>query len=291
MRVSACITTRNRTECLKPCLEALWNSDIKPHSVVVSDDSPDEKVQQQNQQVVQQYPGTIYVLGPQNGVCGNRNNAVNTIPVDETDLIAFVDDDICVEPDFITKAIDRYTQISPEQRNQTILSGVSQGPEGGHLMVSGKLTFRGYFTASNIHETVAIHAALFPRSFFELEQWDENIFFGYEDAELCLRALKRGYKILHCPELKVIDLGAISKGSLVVPEIGTLTKYEISVEAARLYVGIKRYKDLFPNPVKLVTFLVIYFVHMTTYLIRRKAIQAWPEIVRRSRFEKLWQPL
>ncbi|WP_017316823.1 glycosyltransferase family 2 protein [Mastigocladopsis repens] len=291
MRVSACITTRNRTKNLDECLEALWNSNIKPHRVVVSDDSPTLEVQQQNSQIVEKYPGTTYIIGPRRGVCANRNNAVNAIPASETDFVAFIDDDICVKPDFIAGAVDRYTQMSPEQRNYTILSGVSQNPNGTYEMVSGKLSFRGYFCHSDAPESVAIHAALFPRSLFEQEQWDENIFFGYEDAELCLRALKRGCRIIHCPELRVIHAGGVAfKSTLHEPGIGCLTKYEISIEAARLYVGIKRYKNLYPNPVKLVAFLILYFVHMTAYLLKKGAIQAWPEIVRLSQIQRLWQP-
>jgi GT2 family glycosyltransferase len=288
MRVSACITTRNRPQDLENCLRSLWNSDIKPHSVVVSDDSPELQLQQQNQEIVQQYPGTIYITGPRVGVCANRNNAVNAIPTSETDFVAFIDDDICVDSDFIARAIERYIQISPEQKYCTILSGVSRSTDG-YEMVSGKLNFRGYFSTSDVPETVAIHAALFPRSFFDKEQWDENIFFGYEDAELCLRALRCGYEIVHCPELRVFHAGADCKSSLMVPDIGNLTNYEISIEAARLYVGIKRYKDLFPNFLNLVIFFCFYFVHMTAYLFKRGSIQAFPEIVRRSKIQKLWQ--
>ncbi|MBD2359721.1 glycosyltransferase family 2 protein [Anabaena sp. UHCC 0399] len=288
MRVSVCITTRNRPQYLENCLRSLWDSDTKPHSVVVSDDSPDLEVQERNYQIVQQYPHITYLTGPRIGVCANRNNAVNAILSSETDFVAFIDDDICVEPDFITRAIAQYTEISPEQRNSTILSGISHSPEGC-VMASGKLSFRGYFCASDIPETVAIHATIFPRQFFDQEQWDENIFFGYEDAELCLRALKREYKILHCPELRVLNTGDNGKSSLMVSDIGTLTYYEISIEAARLYVGIKRYKNLFPNLLKLAVFCFVYFLHMTVYLWRRSSLQAWPEIIRRSHVERLWQ--
>ncbi|MEO1186969.1 MAG: glycosyltransferase family 2 protein, partial [Cyanobacteria bacterium J06636_27] len=65
---------------------------------------------------------------------------------------------------------------------------------------------------------------------------------------------------------------------------------ELHIEAARLYVGIKRYKNLFPNPIKLLVFLAIYFVHMSAYLLKRGAITAWPEIIRRSQIHLLlWQ--
>jgi GT2 family glycosyltransferase len=290
MRVSACITTRNRTKKLDACLEALWNSQVKPHIVVVSDDSPEVEVQQANLQVVQKYPGTRYVLGPRRGVCANRNNAVNSIPESETEFVAFVDDDICVQSDFIALAINRYAQMSVEQKKSTILTGTSYHGDGARLL-PGKLTFQGHFCPTDdIPQTVVIHAALFPRHFFTQEQWDENIFFGYEDAELCLRAIKRGYKILYCPELQVRGIAEDSTLEVGTTGIGGLSNYELHIEAARLYIGIKRYKDLFPNFWKLVAFIILYFLQMTKYLLQKRAIQAWPEILRRSRIQKLLLP-
>jgi GT2 family glycosyltransferase len=287
MRVAACITTRNRPHDLENCLRSLLNSETKPHRIVVSDDSLDIETQQQNYQIVQKYFPTTYIIGPHAGVCANRNHAVKSIPASEADLVAFIDDDVCVSSDFISYSIKRYLKISPEQRNYTILSGISHCIDGSE-MVAGKLSFRGYFCKSETPETVAIHATLFPRSFFEQEQWDENIFFGYEDAELCLRALKRGYKILHCPELRVVHASIDGQSSLVISDIGSLTNYEISIEAARLYVGIKRYKVLFPNYLKLISFCCVYFLHMTAYLLKRSSLQAWAEIIRRSQIKKLF---
>ncbi|MGB3759725.1 MAG: glycosyltransferase [Rivularia sp. (in: cyanobacteria)] len=287
MRIAACITTRNRSEQLDNCLKALWNSTVKPHLVVVSDDSQDVEVQRSNQEVVKKYPGTTYITGPKRGVCANRNNAVNATSALETDFVAFVDDDICVEPDFIANAVNRYSQIPNDQRKYTILTGSSTSTQGEKLLPS-KLSFRGYFCATEgTPETVVIHAALFPRQFFSQEQWDEDIYFGYEDAELCLRAIKYGYKIVSCSELQVNERSTDSV--LDAPGIGGVSNYELHIEAARLYIGIKRYKNLFPNPIKLLAFLAIYFVHMSGYLFKRGAIQAWAEIIRRSRIHLLWE--
>ncbi|MEM7726625.1 MAG: glycosyltransferase [Cyanobacteria bacterium P01_A01_bin.45] len=287
MRISACITTRNRTQHLEACLQALWNSQVKPFSVVVSDDSPDVEVQQQNQDVVNKYPGTVYIQGPQTGVCGNRNNAVNATKDSETEFVAFVDDDILVEPDFLACAVEKYQQLSPEERNNTILSGVSKFNDEDAL-VPAKLSFQGHFLPSDAPETVVIHAALFPRKFFTQEQWDENIYFGYEDAELCLRAIKRGYKIISCPGM-VVKSSITQSSTLDAPGIGGISNYQLHIEAARLYVGIKRYKNVFPNPLKLIAFVAVYFTQMSAYLFKNGAIQAWPEIIRRARLGTLLQ--
>jgi cellulose synthase/poly-beta-1,6-N-acetylglucosamine synthase-like glycosyltransferase len=275
----------NRTQQLDTCLQALWNSHVKPYTVVVSDDSPDKEVQQKNHQVVQKYPGTTYVLGPRRGVSANRNNAVNAVPESETNLVAFVDDDICVQPDFISNAVERYNQMPAQQRDRTIISGITRNQDG-HEVGPTKLSFRGYFCPSDTPEAVNIHAALFPISFLLQEPWDENIFMGYEDAELCLRALKRGYQILHCPELKVLNTGNVPSIPGGFTE-GKLLDGDIQVEAARLYVGIKKHKNIFPNPFKLIAFISVYFTHMTIYLWRRGSIQAWPAIIGWSNINKL----
>ncbi|PZV22217.1 MAG: glycosyltransferase [Leptolyngbya sp.] len=286
MLISVCVTTRNRTQNLEKCLYTLWRSDIKPALVVVSDDSSSSEIQNQNREVVKKYPNTTYIVGPMIGVCANRNNAVNSISPSETDFIAFVDDDVYVNLDFISCATQKYEQMNEQERSKTILSGVSRDNTGKET-VPTRLSFRGYFRPSKKPEAVAIHAALFPRSFFELEQWDEDIYFGYEDAELCLRAMKNGFTILHCSDLKVLHSGA-GESSLNIPHIGNLTEYEINIEAARLYVGFKRYKDLFPNFLKLSCFATIYFVHMFFYLLRKRSLKALPIIVGIAKIRSLY---
>lgn len=284
MKLAICITTRNRPQELTACLDAIWISTVKPNSVIVSDDSAEDEIQKKNRQRVEQYPNTTYLLGPRLGVCANRNNAVNAVT--DADLIAFVDDDICLEPDFIALAVAQYEKMPSKDRDRTILTGISRD-RAGKEMLPGKLTFRGYFKPTDSPEAVVIHAAVFPRRFFCDEQWDENIFFGYEDAELCLRALKRGYRILHIPELQARDISL--KSILISPSIGNLTDYDIYIEAARLYVGIKRYKNLFPDLAKLLLFISVYFIHITLYLLKQRSLNGLPEIVKRSRIERLWK--
>ncbi|MFW6296530.1 MAG: glycosyltransferase family 2 protein [Halothece sp.] len=285
MRLSACVTTMNAAQDLNACLQALWNSNVKPYAVIVSDDSPNPERQQQNRQIVEHYPGTTYLQGPRRGVNANRNHAVNA--VSDTDLIAFVDDDVCVASDFIEKAITIYEQMSPQQQNYTFITGNSNYGKGQETPPT-RLSFRGYYTATTeAPECVHIHSAVFPRSFFNQEQWEEDIFFGQGDAILCLRALRRGYRIIYCPELKVSS-HRLNAPTLRDQWVGKLTNYNIHQEAARLNIGIKRYKYLFPNYWKLILFLIIYFSHMTIYLLRKQALRAWPLIIQRS---QMWQLL
>ena len=269
MQLSVCVTTINAVDDLSSCLQALWESSVKPSHVVVSDDSLDSEIQRQNRQIVDRYPHTDYVIGSHRGVCANRNRALENLP--PSDFIAFIDDDICVDCDHIANALSRYQTLKLKARQRTFLTGGTPT----------KLSFRGFFRKSDRPFCVDLHTAIFPAAFFKTQKWDEKIFFGYEDALLCLQAIKQGYNILHCPELKVADTRQ-GKSTLNVDGIGKLTKYDIYIKSARLYVGIQRYKHLFPNPFKLVTFLSIYFMHMNIYLYRKKAITAWSEIIKYS---------
>lgn len=287
MRFTACVTTMNRPQVLDVCLRALWNSSVKPYSVIVSDNAPETELQQKNRHVVNQYPGTTYLEGPHSGVSSNRNNAFSAV-TPETDFVAFLSDDICVNPDFIAHAVDRYTQMSLEQRNCTILSGVCTNELSRCEPSPLGLTFRGYFCFTDAPQVVSLPATVFPRSLFEEEQWDENIFMGQEDAEISLRARKRGYRILHCPEMRVLDIcpstSMLQKGS----RTGPITDYEIYSEASRLYIGFKRYKYLSPNLFKLWAFISMYFAHMTVHLLKRGSLSKWPEIVHHSNIQQLW---
>lgn len=268
MQFCICITTINAVDSLNECLSAIWRSSIKPHYVVVSDDSLAPEIQKENQAIVKQYLHTNYVVGPHAGVCANRNFALERLTsLTKTDLIAFIDDDIAIDRDFIKNALAAYQNLTSE-REKTFLTGG----------MPTKLSFRGYFCASDLPLCVDLHTAVFPATFFETEKWDENIFFGYEDALLCLRAIKRGYRIVHCPKLKTTDT-RLGKSTLNLEKIGKLTKYDLYVEAARLYVGIQRYKNLYPNPIKLILFLTIYHIHMTIYLIKNRALRSWLKII------------
>ena len=265
----------NASKELDTCLNSLWRANVKPYYVVVSDDSLATEIQQQNRYVVDRYSHTDYTIGPHAGVSANRNCALERLT--KTDFIAFIDDDICIHPDFIETALAVYQNLTPEERDKTFLTGGKPT----------KLSFRGFFCPNDYPLCVDLHTAVFPAAFFATERWDEKIFFGYEDALLCLRAIKQGYRIIHCPELKITDT-RFGKSTLKLDGVGKLTKYEVYVEAARLYVGIERYKNLYPNPIKLVLFLIIYFIHMNIYLLRNQALPAWKTIIHHSRLRQFF---
>ncbi len=286
MKIAACVTTRNRPEPLSACLAAFQASTESPDQIVVSDDSADPAMRARNRAIVERVPAATYLEGPRRGVCANRNHALASVRPD-IDLVSFVDDDVIVDRDFFANALAHYATIGPGW-DRVILTGVSVR-EDGVASVPVRLSFRGYFVPAATPEAVAIQATVFPRRFLNTHRFDENIFFGYEDAELSLRALKSGYAIRHAPELRSRDTGA-TRSTLVeraAEDRPTIDQYAALCESARLYVGAKRYLVLFPNPLKAIGFHVLYFLHLPIYLARNRSLRKLPGIVRGARLERL----
>lgn len=302
IRFAVCITTMNRTATLDACLANLARCVPPPAWVVVSDDSPAPDTRAANAAVVARYPGVTWLAGPRRGVCANRNNAVMQClaQAPQCTHVSFIDDDVQPAPDFFAVAKTWLTALPAARRTQTVLTG---GPSAtsadfaeacaGHATScpAVRLSFAGYFTASERPECVNIHAAVFPLALFRTERWDENIYFGSEDAELSLRAVKRGYPIELVPALRSRDTQA-GKGVLATPADDApraLSRYELCCEAARLYIGVKRYRSIEPDALKLAAFASYWLAHMTVYLARRGALRSLPEIVRRSNVWRAWR--
>lgn len=285
---AVCVTTMNRVDTLAGCLDNLARCEPPPACIVVSDDSPDPATRAANAAMAARHPGVVYLEGPRRGVCANRNNAVRYCVAHpgRFDYVSFVDDDIHPADNFFAAARDHLNGLSPNERRKVILTGGSTSGHNLHECHPMRLSFMGYFAASDEPECVNIHAAVFPLEVFRHEEWDENIFFGIEDAELSLRALRRGYVINLLPGLKARDM---MPGAGVLHHSTSqagLTRYQLSCEAARLYIGVKRYRSIEPDVFSLVAFVVVYFAHIGVYLIRHKSLRQFLPLVRLSRVSR-----
>jgi glycosyltransferase involved in cell wall biosynthesis len=286
-KVAICVTTRNRSEQLSNCLNALQSLSIKPTLIVVSDDSADQNTQEHNRFIVEKYESAVYVVGPQRGVCANRNSALRLAIEQSPDLVSFVDDDICLDQYFLENAIEAYQNVPEKDKKSTIFTGVIE--EDGKISEGLKLTFRGYFAGSLKPEVVNIHAAIFPASLFQVVAWDENIFFGYEDAELCLRAKKNGFKIFALPSLISIDTEAGNGTLLKKGDDNKISDYQVYIEAARLYVGVKRYYIISSSVTRLMVFIFTYFVHMSIFLLKKKSLGKFSLILKTAQVDRLFK--
>ena len=283
IRIAACITTMNRPEALSACLDALACCDPAPMSIVVSDDSSEPAWIAKNREIVARHPNVTYVTGPRRGVCSNRNHAFSQVS-SAANYVSFIDDDLLLPSHFFGTATDFYQALPEQTRTRTICTGSRDDMADGPV----SLTFRGYFMQTDSPGSATVASAVFPVALFDVERWDENIFFGSEDAELCLRATAANFAIVFLPELTsrhlATDAGVLTKQQAT----GGLTRYEMCCEAARLYIGAKRYRIIEPNPLKLAAFLFVYFAHMTLYLARKRALGSFGQLVRLSNVRRVW---
>ena len=286
MSIGVCITTRHRPELLAQCLEHLEKSDLRPARIVVSDDSSTPEMFEETARVVARFPTAKYVTGPRKGVCANRNNALRHLePVDH---VAFLDDDALVSPRYLAVAQETFDRLPASRKDRTILTGVRIDAFQPRVETTCKLDFFCRFVASDTAEVAGASYAVYPRSFFDGHLWDEHIYFGLEDAELSLRAKKDGYDIVHVPEMILTDV-AYRKSTFMAAE-GKVTAYEFNGEAARLYVGVKRYKDIEGNYAKLAVFVPVFFAQITWALAKRRALGRMPELLRLSNVTSLLWP-
>jgi GT2 family glycosyltransferase len=284
--IGVCITTRHRPELLEQCLEHLGRADIRPTLVVVSDDSTEPASIDANRRIVEPCSEWVaYVDGPHNGVCANRNHALDVLRERrDVDLVAFLDDDALVDADYFDHALATIAAAPPGRRERTIVSGV-RIDERGERTTPTKLNFSGYFVASATTEVAGASYAIYPASFFDAHRWDELIFFGYEDAELSLRALRDGYTIEHCPTMLMTDAGRQRSSMLAGDD--AFDSYNFFGEAARLYVGVKRFLHIDRSLVRLAVFVPMFFAQVTWSLAKRRSLRRLPELIRRSNVTKL----
>src|SRR5689334_14616820 len=101
--VSIIIITRNRPFLLGHCLERLWSQPYEQKELIVVDSSSDDK----SERVVARYPRTTYIR-----VRGERDNMPQArnrgIACSMGEIIAFIDDDSMVQPEWLDALVDVY---------------------------------------------------------------------------------------------------------------------------------------------------------------------------------------
>ncbi len=95
-RVSVVVPTRDRPGRLAACLRSLSELDEKPLEILVVDNAPSAATRQ----VVESFSGVRYVVEPRTGSSAARNTGVHQC---RGELVAFVDDDETVHPDWLSR--------------------------------------------------------------------------------------------------------------------------------------------------------------------------------------------
>jgi GT2 family glycosyltransferase len=262
--VSVCICTRNRPEELARCLQSLHASTHPVAQTIVSDDSTDSRTLEM---VRASYPWVRFVEGPRKGLGANRNRALAEA---SGDYVLFIDDDACLGPTFLQQCLGLLAK-QPSGGRRVIVSG--REDNRGTLVKAHNQSFLGFqnvpYGQGDRLVTIVINATLFPRSLFREIRFDEQLVYGYDEVDVALKAVGRGYTILQCDE-------AINSH---YPSSVNRAYYRAHTEASRLYVTLKRYASYEKKPLKATAYALCGAAHCTAAAIRQRGpaglLDAW----------------
>lgn len=228
--ISLCICTMNRPNDLDRCLSSSFAGTERPEEIIVSDDSSDPAA---TQQIVGKYPEVVYQSGPQKGLSSNRNACIHRAK--GTHLI-FIDDDVCVPPEFIAVARKAITRSAP----QIISTGYEMNHGGGgrwlgevRKVVPHNADFWGIqrVPVSREYRAIVINATIFPRQLFQTALFDENLRYGCDEIDIARHAVSLGYKIVYQDDLYVFHY----------PSPVNREQYKRFIHASRFYTTTKAY--------------------------------------------------
>lgn len=212
--VSVVIPTYNRSALLRNAVNSVLGQDTHvPFEIVIVDNNSQDDTPSVARVLADQHPGKVhYVLETEQGNAHARNRGVQTA---RAPIIAFIDDDVTVESDWLAKlwqALDSRPELSfvggrvlPQwsgtppswltTEHWSPLALLDYGPD--ESIISGDRP-RGLLTAN-----IAFRRAVFDEvgSFSPHLQRVKNMIGSMEDTEFLLRVCRSGKHGLYLPEM------------------------------------------------------------------------------------------
>ncbi len=223
-----------------------------PDVVIVSDDSRESS---EIEAICSKFPFVQYFKGPQRGLCANRNAAIAHA---KTDFVSLIDDDGIVDREFIA-TLRGILLTLPEK---TLISG--DVLEYGGRTVPSNPKFLGYFGkafGAGALQNINLNCNCLPAGAFRSARFDEALFYGYEDMDLCSSLLSQGYHIVHHPEL-------LNRHE-PPPRVGADNSRRYRwTQQARFQTSMKRYLVWEKKPLHAVGFFVLAPVHRILHALR-----------------------
>ncbi len=219
--VSIIIITWNNIEETELCLESLNKTIDNDVSIIVVDNGSDEDVSY----IIDKYPLNIKLIrNPKNlGYSRAVNQGINE-SVSDSDIILLNNDIIAKERDWIVKLQDfAYKDeaigivgcrlINQEKK---MLHGGLHLPKNSFwaLELGGNEEDIGQYKLNKEINAVTFALAYIKREAIEnVGMLDERYFAYYEDADYCLRAIQKGYKVMYFADLAFIHFQGSSTKS------------------------------------------------------------------------------
>ena len=224
--VSIIIPTKNKYKLLKNLIDSLFKiTDYKNFEVILVDnDSDEEDLKSFYLNIIKEYP--IQIINYRERFNYSRANNLGA-SFSHSDLLLFMNNDMeIVRSDWLTE-LSQWA-ILPDigvvgtkllhADNSIQHAGIILGMQGfvGHLYLNAPDHYYGLVGSVDwYHNFYAVTGAcqmIRKNLFEELKGFDENFQLVFSDIELCLRAIKKGYRILYTPHAGLRHLEGKSRG-------------------------------------------------------------------------------
>lgn len=248
-KISVVICTRNRTQALAQCINALLKSSDTDFELLIVDNAPDDD---RTEKLVQQYPSVRYVREDRKGLDIARNTGAQQA---SCAIVAYTDDDVTVDSDWIKnlKSCFRDAQtacvtglVIPTQLQTKSAWQFERhwGFNRGYVPLIFDLEFflKHKQTGVPVWDIGAGANMAFRKSLFEtIGYFDERLDVGAAgcsgDSEIWYRALAEGYQCVYFPHLFVYHQHRSTR-----KELNRQIFYYMRGHVASLLIQYEKYK-------------------------------------------------
>ena len=207
--VSVIVTTYNRAPFLRKCLQEVMQLRYPSFEVLVVDGpSTDE-----TEEVLEDFPRVHRFKTESRNISISRNIGLRAA---RGEVAAFVDDDAEVPPDWLHSL----TRCFEDARTGGV-GGVVRG-EGDRIdFANGVVDLYGRIRAYRptpghyndparplFNSVMGTNCAFRRSALFEIGLFDENYDYYHDEADVCLRMIRAGWRIRHCPGASVLHRSA-----------------------------------------------------------------------------------
>ncbi len=265
-KVSVILATCQRPKKLFACLTSLQALKLKPYEIIVVDNSAGDPA---TREVVQQFPAVRYLSEKKRGSSAARNTGVRQ---SKGHLIAFVDDDEVVHPNWLSHLVNCFTEKSTGLATGLVLPGDLQNEI--QYMFEKRFSFvRGYtpFTFDSAyyqeHRKTGVpvwdiggsgNMAIRKSVFNAIGGFDERLGAGQagcsEDSALFYAALANGWECQYEPRAVVFHTHRSD-----IESLSSQLHFYMRGHVTALLFQFKRYRD-FGNLFRL--FVVLPLVYL-----------------------------
>lgn len=221
-KISFVIPTINSTTLVETCLQSLVAKNIGDYEIIVVDDGSPANIITELEIICSRYKAKLIT----SVVNGGFSKTVNKgILASTGDIVVLTNNDIVFTHDVIAELIKSFSS----HPKVGVVGGLLLYPAGtiqhGGILLIGRdaFTHRGWhYNPTNMSEVkkteymIGVTGALFAirrETFVDIGLLHEEFFISCEDTEYCLRAWKRGWRVLYNGSMQAIHAEGATRGN------------------------------------------------------------------------------